>query len=74
MGGGREPAGEMLSPTSRQVSKRLLGEQGFNDMPSIPDRCGLPRRTGYRVRMLMPSMRAPVSVRGRCVLPGANTT
>ena len=35
---------------------------------------GARRRASYGVRMLMPIMRAPVSVRGRCVLPGANTT
>lgn len=29
---------------------------------------------GYIATMLMPIIRAPVSVRGRCVLPGANTT
>lgn len=28
----------------------------------------------YGLRMLMPIMRAPVSVRGRWLLPGANTT
>lgn len=37
---GTPVTGEVLSPTSRQVFKKLLGEQGFNDMLSTPNRCG----------------------------------
>ncbi|WP_329429634.1 class A beta-lactamase-related serine hydrolase [Streptosporangium sp. NBC_01495] len=38
--GGRPVTGEVLSPASRQLFSRLLGEQGFNDMLSTTNRCG----------------------------------
>ncbi|MEU7831966.1 serine hydrolase [Nonomuraea sp. NPDC049129] len=37
---GSPVTGAVLSPTSRQVFKKLLGEQGFNDMLSTTNRCG----------------------------------
>ncbi|MET8385564.1 serine hydrolase [Streptosporangium canum] len=37
---GKPVTGDVLSPTSRQVFKKLLGEQGFNDMLSTANRCG----------------------------------
>ena len=54
----------MLSPASRQVFKKLLGEQGFNDMLSTPNRCGGP----------YPAPGIPHGVASRWVAPDGSVT
>jgi hypothetical protein len=73
---GTDPA-ELLRTLAAPIYLRLLitadpvDDRTAAHAGAAPGRRG---RAGQRGRMLMPSMRAPTSVRGRWVLPGANTT